>query len=58
MIEQNQLQEVNRRQLARIELLERDYRQVDDDLAQLQLERDLLIKQKRSYRIFSLSTCI
>jgi len=31
----------------RIELLERDYRQLDDDMTQLQNERDLLLKQKR-----------
>ncbi len=47
LIEENELRELNRRQLIRIELLECDYRQLDDDLAQLQIERDLLLKQKR-----------
>lgn len=47
LIEENELRESNRRQLIRIELLERDYRQLDDDIAQIQLERDLLIKQKQ-----------
>ena len=47
LIEENELRESNRRQLIRIELLERDYRQLDDDIAQIQIERDLLIKQKQ-----------
>lgn len=47
LIEENELREVNRRQLLRIELLERDYRQIDDDMIQLQNERDLLLKQKQ-----------
>ncbi len=47
LIEENELRELNRRQLIRIELLERDYRQLDDDMVQLQNERDLLFKQKR-----------
>ena len=49
LIEENELREVNRRQLIRIEFLERDYRQLDDDLLELQNERDLLMKQKRMY---------
>jgi len=47
LVEENQLREINRRHLIRIEYLERDYRQLDDDLLQIQNERDLLIKQKR-----------
>ena len=47
LIEESELREVNRRQLIRIEFLERDYRQLDDDLLQIQNERDLLLKQKR-----------
>ena len=47
LIEENELRELNRRQLVRIELLERDYRQLDDDMLQLQSERDVLLKQKR-----------
>jgi hypothetical protein len=47
LIEENELRELNRRQLIRIQLLERDYRQLDDDMIQLQNERDLLLKQKR-----------
>ncbi|CAF0900307.1 unnamed protein product [Adineta steineri] len=47
LIEENELREVNRRQLIRIELLERDYRQADDDIIQLQNKHDLLLKQKR-----------
>ena len=49
LIEGNELRELNRRQLVRIELLERDYRQIDDDMLQLQSERDTLLKQKRMY---------
>lgn len=49
MIAENELRETNRRQLMRIDLLERDYRQLDDDLAILQNERDLLLKQKQLY---------
>ena len=47
LIEENELREINRRQSIRIEYLERDYRQLDDDLLQIQTERDLLLKQKR-----------
>ncbi|CAF3368430.1 unnamed protein product [Rotaria sp. Silwood1] len=47
LIQENELRELNRRQLIRIQLLENDYRQLDDDMAQLQNERDLLLKQKR-----------
>ena len=47
LINENELREVNRRQLIRIELLEGDYRQLDDEMFQLQNERDLLLKQKR-----------
>ncbi|CAF2348613.1 unnamed protein product [Rotaria sp. Silwood2] len=47
LIQENELRELNRRQLIRIQLLENDYRQLDDDIAQLQNERDLLLKQKR-----------
>jgi len=49
LITENELQETNRRQLIRIELLERDYRQLDDDLTILQNEYDLLSKQKQLY---------
>ncbi|UJR27543.1 hypothetical protein I4U23_008825 [Adineta vaga] len=48
LIEENELRELNRRQLIRIDLLEQDYRQLDDDLIQIQIERDLLLKQKRT----------
>lgn len=47
LIEENELRETNRRQLIRIQLLENDYRQLDDEMGQLQNERDLLLKQKR-----------
>jgi len=47
LIEQNELHEINRRQLIRIQLLERDYRQLDDDMGRLQNEHELLLKQKR-----------
>ena len=49
LITENELQETNRRQLIRIELLERGYRQLDDDLTILQNEYDLLSKQKQLY---------
>ncbi|CAF0785720.1 unnamed protein product [Rotaria sordida] len=47
LIQENELRELNRRQLIRIQLLENDYRQLDDDIAQLQNQRDLLLKEKR-----------
>ncbi|CAF2110091.1 unnamed protein product [Rotaria magnacalcarata] len=46
-IQENELRELNRRHLIRIELLENDYRQLDDDMAQLQHEHNALLKQKR-----------